>query len=205
MLKGIIAPVEERTPIDEFTDRVELLRELDKWVKGIDYQASSSTSIIAPRRLGKTSLLDRLVNNVFFNDYNVAPFYFNMERRETTLRSFLLNYATTFFRQYIAYCIQDPILYKNIRTDLKALLNVESEHYGVLLAQDSIRAFLERYNKNSFEDAEHHWGGFIYEPELIASYSGTKVAVIIDEIQDMKFFVYNSSEKELTRLSAVLI
>ncbi|MDM8525677.1 hypothetical protein QUF80_20085, partial [Desulfococcaceae bacterium HSG8] len=99
-----ILPVEEMVAYEEFTDRVEILRELDGWVKNIQRMASPSTAIISPRRLGKTVLLDRLVNTVFFKpEYRVAPFYFRMKREDTTLRDFLLEYATTFFRQYIAY------------------------------------------------------------------------------------------------------
>ena len=110
-----IFPVEEMLAYEEFTDRVEILRDLDAWVKNIQRMASLSTAIIAPRRMGKTVLFDRLVNIVFFKpEYKVAPFYFRMKREETTLRDFLLEYATTFFRQFIAYCDQDPKLYSGL-------------------------------------------------------------------------------------------
>ncbi len=56
---------------EEFTDRVEILRELDMWVKNIQRMAAPSTAIIAPRRMGKTVLLDRLVNTVFFKPGNI--------------------------------------------------------------------------------------------------------------------------------------
>ncbi|ETR70271.1 MAG: hypothetical protein OMM_08932 [Candidatus Magnetoglobus multicellularis str. Araruama] len=93
-----ILPVEEMIAYDEFTGRVEILRELDTWVKNIQRMAAPSTAIISPRRLGKTVLLDRLVNTVFFkHEYQVAPFYFRMKREDTTLNNFLLEYATTFF------------------------------------------------------------------------------------------------------------
>ncbi|MCI5122755.1 MAG: hypothetical protein D3908_16520, partial [Candidatus Electrothrix sp. AUS4] len=94
-----IWPVEEMVHEDEFTDRVELLRELDQWVAAIQRMGATSTALIAPRRIGKTVLLDRLVNTVFFKpEYQVAPFYFKMTREKRTLREFLLEYATTFFR-----------------------------------------------------------------------------------------------------------
>ena len=34
---------------EEFTDRVELLRELETWIKNVCYKRSGSTSIISPR------------------------------------------------------------------------------------------------------------------------------------------------------------
>ena len=72
-------PIIECMEYDEFTDRVELLRELETWIKNIRYKRSGSTSIISPRRMGKTVLLERLVNTVFFKpEYHVAPIYFSM-------------------------------------------------------------------------------------------------------------------------------
>ncbi len=123
-----IWPVEEMLEYDEFSDRVEILRELELWVKNIGRMASASTAIIAPRRMGKTVLLDRLVNTVFFKpEYGVAPIFFKMEREKNTLYNFLSIYATTFFRQYIAYCEQDPKLYRDRTISLEKLLAYNKE------------------------------------------------------------------------------
>ncbi len=196
MNKETILPVEEMVAYEEFTDRVEILRKLDEWVKNIQRMASSSTALIAPRRMGKTVLLDRLVNTVFFKpEYKVAPFYFRMKREKTILRDFLLDYATTFFRQYIAYCLQDPVLFKNRSFKLKDSLEYRSEHKAVQLAQEMIQYFLKRYEESGHEDARSHWEAFICLPETLASHSGTRVAVIIDEFQDMKFYVYECSHE----------
>ncbi|QTA87468.1 hypothetical protein [Desulfonema magnum] len=196
-----ILPVEEMVAYEEFTDRVEILRDLDAWVKNIQRMASSSTALIAPRRMGKTVLLDRLVNTVFFKpEYRVVPFYFRMKREDTTLHKFLMEYATTFFRQYIAYCHQDPRLYRNRRVELDDLLTYPSDHNAVTLAKEFIQGFLRRYRRHGFEDARNHWDNFIYTPEDLASYSGTRVAVIIDEFQDMKFYVHDVSEATLQEM-----
>ncbi|MDM8521315.1 hypothetical protein QUF64_14815 [Anaerolineales bacterium HSG6] len=191
-------PIEEMVAYEEFTDRVEILRELDLWVKNIQRMASGSTALISPRRMGKTVLLDRLVNTVFFKpEYQVAPCYFQVERKEVTLRVFLLDYATTFFRQYIAYCLQDIAMYKNDKLSLEELLTVQSDHPAIKLAQESIEAFLKRYNNHDYRDAHNHWDAFIREPESLASYSGIRVALIIDEFQDMKFYIFNVAEETL--------
>ncbi|MDM8531212.1 hypothetical protein QUF63_08565 [Anaerolineales bacterium HSG25] len=193
-------PIEEMVAYEEFTDRVEILRELDSWVKNIQRMASGSTALIAPRRMGKTVLLDRLVNTVFFKpEYRVAPCYFQMERKEVTLREFLLNYATTFFRQYIAYCLQDIAMYKDDDLKMEELLIIQSDHPAIPLAQKSIKAFLNRYNQADYRDAHNHWDAFITVPERLASYSGTRVALIIDEFQDMKFYIFNVAEETLSQ------
>jgi len=195
MFETKIWPVEEMVHEDEFTDRVELLRKLDQWVKAIEHMGSWSTALIAPRRIGKTVLLDRLVNTVFFKpEYQVAPFYFKMTREKMTLKHFLLKYATTFFRQYLAYCEQDAELFnKNI--ELEELLAYQTTHKAGIMAQEYIQRFLKRYHRHGNEDARLHWEGFICEPERLASHSGTRVAVIIDEFQDMKFYIYDMSQE----------
>jgi predicted transcriptional regulator len=196
MLETKIWPVEEMVHEDEFTDRVELLRELEQWVKAISRMGSWSTALIAPRRIGKTVLLDRLVNTVFFKpEYQVAPFYFKMTREKRTLKKFLLEYATTFYRQYLAYCEQDAVLFNNKEMSLKKLLTYQTTHKAGIMAQEYIQSFLERYNEYDHEEALNHWDAFICVPERLGSYSGTRVAVIIDEFQDMKFYVYDMSQE----------
>jgi predicted DNA-binding protein YlxM (UPF0122 family) len=197
MLETKIWPVEEMVHEDEFTDRVELLRELEQWVKAIARMGSTSTALIAPRRIGKTVLLDRLVNTVFFKpEYQVAPFYFKMTPEKRTLKKFLLEYATTFFKQYLAYCEQDAALFNDDAMGLETLLTYQTTHKAGLMAIKYIEAFLERYNRYGDDDALIHWKGFIGVPERLGSHSGTRVAVIIDEFQDMKFYVYDI-EREL--------
>ncbi|WP_446012025.1 hypothetical protein [Candidatus Electrothrix sp.] len=186
-----IWPVEEMVHEDEFTDRVELLRELDQWVAAIQRMGSSSTALIAPRRIGKTVLLDRLVNTVFFKpEYQVAPFYFKMTREKRTLRKFLLEYATTFFRQYLAYCEQDALLFGQ-DIALEDLLDYKTDHTAGIMAQEYIQRFVRRYNRHGDEEALIHWEAFIRVPERLGSHSGTRVAVIIDEFQDMQSCVYD--------------
>jgi predicted AAA+ superfamily ATPase len=198
-----IWPVEEMVHEDEFTDRVELLRELEQWVKAISRMGSWSTALMAPRRIGKTVLLDRLVNTVFFKpEYQVAPFYFKMKREKMTLKQFLLEYATTFFRQYLAYCGQDADLFNNNAISLEELLTYQTNHKAGLMAQEYIQAFLKRYKGTSHEDARLHWEGFICVPERLGSHSGTRVAVIIDEFQDMKFYVYDMPQELFSDLDS---
>ncbi|MCP4750106.1 MAG: HTH domain-containing protein, partial [Proteobacteria bacterium] len=130
----------------------------------------------------------------------VAPFYFRMKREEMTLREFLLVYATTFFRQYIAYCTQDPLLYKKNYVALEDLIDHPSERKPVLLAKELMQEFYRRYQRNTFKDHRSQWDEFIVLPELLASLSGTRVAVIIDEFQDMKYYVHDVDDQDLERI-----
>jgi predicted transcriptional regulator len=187
-----IFPIEECMEYEEFTDRVELLRELETWIKNVRYKRSGSTSIISPRRLGKTVLLERLVNTVFFKpEYHVAPIYFSMGLEKFTLRAFIMQYAETFFRQYIAYCLQDPELYNNRSIPQKKLMDIETNNEDVKNAQKHLRNFITFFETNHYDSDILHWANVICLPEQVSRYSNTYAAIIIDEFQEMKFAAYD--------------
>uniref|UniRef100_UPI004057C2AB hypothetical protein n=1 Tax=Candidatus Electrothrix sp. TaxID=2170559 RepID=UPI004057C2AB len=114
-----------------------------------------------------------------------------MNREKRTLREFLLEYATTFFRQYLAYCEQDAMLFSNDSMSLNKLASLSTTHTASQMALEYIEQFLERYTSHDEEDALIHWDAFIRVPERLGSHSGIRVAVIIDEFQDMQTSVYN--------------
>ena len=187
-----IFPIEECMEYDEFTDRVELLRELEAWIKNVRYKRSGSTSIISPRRLGKTVLLERLVNTVFFKpEYQVAPIYLSMGLEKMTLNEFIIYYAETFLRQYIAYCLQDPELYKTEPFSLKNLMELETNHSDVINAQNKFQNFINYFESNQNDSCINNWRHVVRLPELIAGSSDTYAAIIIDEFQEMKFTAYD--------------
>jgi predicted transcriptional regulator len=190
-------PVEEMLSEEEFTDRVEILRDLEHWYRNIKPRISSSTALISPRRMGKTALLDRLVNIMFFKDYEVAPFYFKMKREETTLRKFVLEYYTTFFRQYIAYILKDPVLYADESVSLQYLRDFPVADEKIrFIQQNHLARFIKRYEESDWQDARNHWEAMIKVPEFLGARLGIHVAVIIDEFQDMKFYIYDSNDEK---------
>jgi predicted DNA-binding protein YlxM (UPF0122 family) len=189
-----VFPIEECMEYEEFTDRVELLRELETWIKNVRYKRSGSTSIISPRRLGKTVLLERLVNTVFFKpEYKVAPIFFSMGIEKVTLRAFIMQYVETFFRQYIAYCLQEPELYKASQLSMKKLIGIETHNNDVKNAQKHLRNCISFIETNHYDSDINHWAHVIRLPELVASSSDTYAAIIIDEFQEMKFMAYDMS------------
>lgn len=193
MISKNTAPVQELLMEGEFTDRVEILLELEDWYKNIADGISSSLAFLAPRRMGKTAVLDRLVNTIFTNDYNVAPFYFKIERKITTLRTFLWSYYSTFFRQAVAYLLQDPILYRRDDLNLREILNLETQDGRVrFIQEDFIKRFLKRYENSDWQEARTHWDEAISIPENLGALLGIRFAIIIDEFQDLKHLIYTS-------------
>ena len=69
-LEEKILPVEEMLAYEEFTDRVEILRELIQWVKNIQRMTSPSAAIISPRAWEKQFFwIDWLI--LFFLNLNI--------------------------------------------------------------------------------------------------------------------------------------
>lgn len=154
-----VMPIEEMLHEDEFTGRVEILREFESWVEQTGRVGAGSNALIAPRRMGKTVLLDRLVNIIFYKpEYRVAPFYIKFKREETTLRKFLLVYAAEFFRQYIAYCLQDAILWNKLGTG-NVFDITQTRNLSLCL---SLRRFIKKFSlrtvrENFFIGTQRAW------------------------------------------------
>lgn len=59
----------------------DILHYLEEWFKNIANRRSRSKALISPRRMGKSAVLDRFVNLMFWRDYGVVPFYINRVNR----------------------------------------------------------------------------------------------------------------------------
>jgi hypothetical protein len=89
------------------------------------------------------------------------------------------------------------MIFANRGIKLKQLLAISSEDKSVKLAKEFIKDFLTMYQDTSDDDDRNQWDAFVTFPERLASYSGIRVAIIIDEFQDMKFYVHNVTEDKL--------
>jgi len=84
------------------------------------------------------------------------------------------------------------------------ILSYQSDHKAVKLAHQFIQNFLDRYHhKRGPEDARLHWENFLSVPENLGAFSGTRVAIIIDEFQDMRFYIHDVEKTRLDHIHAV--
>ena len=113
-----------------------------------------------------------------------------------------MKYAETFFRHYIAYCLQDPELYKEDSSSLKDLMEIETNHDDVQKAQKRIGKFLTFFETNQYDSDINHWANVIRIPEQVASSSNTYVAIIIDEFQEMKSIAYDMPNRLFNEFKA---
>ncbi|HID27142.1 MAG TPA: hypothetical protein EYP22_04850, partial [Methanosarcinales archaeon] len=57
----------------EFTNRDDIINRLYEWALGIEDLRSKSLLFVSPRRYGKTAILTRLYNKLFWEQDKVAP------------------------------------------------------------------------------------------------------------------------------------
>ncbi len=70
------------------------------------------------------------------------------------------------------------------------------------LVREFIQDFLAWYRTTDYEEARNQWEAFFCIPEQLGSLSGVRVAVIIDEFQDMKFYIHDVTQQRLDEMQA---
>ncbi len=96
--------LEERIGDPElFTGRKEELSFFLDWIEKIKKKQSKSTAVLARRKMGKTALLERLFNIVFYKNDGIIPFYFEVKEGGVWIVDFCRDFFLTFIYQYIAF------------------------------------------------------------------------------------------------------
>ena len=88
---------------DLFTGRKKELAYFLKWINDIKEKKSQSTAMLARRKMGKTALMERLFNIIFFKNDRVVPFYYEIKEVEMWVGDFCKDFFLTFIYQYIAF------------------------------------------------------------------------------------------------------
>ena len=77
-------PLHERIGDPElFVGREKEFRNFGKWIEKIPKRLSKSRVILARRKSGKTAFVQRLFNQLWGENGDVIPFYFELQERRT--------------------------------------------------------------------------------------------------------------------------
>ncbi len=93
-----------------FTDREDLLRILKEVALEAKLQRNISRVLIGHRRVGKTEVLKRLYNELFWEQDEVVPIYITFEELSRETRRFASEYIGAFIRQYVGFKLKDAKL-----------------------------------------------------------------------------------------------
>lgn len=186
-------PIRERVGEDIFTDREEELAFLMEWADMVARKVEKSIALVSPRRYGKTAVLERFYNRLFWERDDVMPFYYELGERELWLREFARDYYLSFLQQFLAYRLKDAAVAFDDTLDLEQLyqLAVAAGEERVQRALDSLPARENsRWMHDLFDVAQKM-------PHAYASATGLSIIVMFDEFQRLDQVLYY--DQELTR------
>jgi len=90
-----------------FTDREDILAILKKIAYGAKRQQFFSPVLIGHRRMGKTEVLKKLYNELFWEQDEVVPIYITFEELSRESKQFATQYLAFFLSQYIGFKRKD--------------------------------------------------------------------------------------------------
>ncbi|MEM7539935.1 MAG: hypothetical protein AAF639_47720, partial [Chloroflexota bacterium] len=183
-------PLEEKIgPPDLLVGRKYEFDEFNWWLDGIPGKLSKSRVILARRKSGKTSFVQRIFNQLWSQNGQVVPFYFDIADQNIWLHKLAINYYTAFTSQYISFLERDPVL-------VSRHLSLEKIHaYAVEKNLDGMRNDTE-YMLDDLAKGERDmdilWNIATHAPHRYASGTNTRFLVILDEFQNIANHVYRN-------------
>ena len=174
---------------DLFVGREEEFDYLNSWLDLIPQRLSKSKVILARRKSGKTSILQRIFNQLWSNpSRGIIPFYISLEENNVWLPEFASFYYRTFASHYISFFERNPKFVTEILTF------EQIRDYGQNNSIDSFVTDIDLLNK--FEANDQHgsmWRVAYSAPDKFASVYDQRILVIIDEFQYISKHIYLDS------------
>ncbi len=179
---------------DLLTGRKKEFKLFHKWLRNIPERLSKSRVILARRKSGKTSFIQRLFNELWNENGRVIPLFFEIAEKKIWYPDFAIKYYRTFASQYISFLERDenPV---HIPLSLK-----EIKEYGLtksikLLARD-VDSIISDKENNSFDLM---WETAYTAPERFGASLDQRFLVIIDEFQNITEYIYRDKGCETSK------
>ena len=183
-----IDPIQERVGEGMFTDREAEMASLMVWVEKVAQKYGRSRALVSHRRHGKTAILERLYNRLFWEQTDVMPFYFELgdDIRQIWLRDLAELYLFTFLQQFLAYRTRDATLAFNPNLLFDDLYQI-AEHTGETLVQEAINYWRKDDGTSMVIKIARVLHKF---PHYFAVQTGISIIVMFDEFQRLNQVVY---------------
>lgn len=183
-------PLKEKIgPPELLVGRDQEFAQIHKWLNNIPRELSKSRVILARRKSGKTSFVQRIFNELWSQNGPVIPFYLDIADRDVWLPAFAIDYFRTFASQYISFLERDEELVRKL-LPLEQIRTYGIEKENRLLVEDV---------ENLLRDQEQElydlmWNTASAAPHRYASIYDQRCLVILDEFQNIAFHVYPDPE-----------
>lgn len=127
-------PLEERIgPPELLVGRVDEFALFHEWIENMPRKLSQSRVILARRKSGKTSFVQRLFNELWSQNGKVIPFYFDMADTPIWYPDFAIKYYSLFASHFISFRERDPVLVQTPLTLEEILAYAEANKLEVMI------------------------------------------------------------------------
>jgi len=177
---------------DLLVGREKEFRLFDKWLANIPKRLSKSRVILARRKSGKTTFVQRIFNRLWSENGAVIPFYFSFEENNIWYPELAIKYYCVFASQYIAF-LERQSKWVNAPFSLE-----EIKEYGVKNANSLLVKDITFLEQNRVIGGSHNlmWDIACSAPHRFASFYDQRFLVILDEFQYITQFVYPDEKRE---------
>jgi len=161
------------------------------WTKGVAKKQQKSIAYLSPRRYGKTALLERFYNRLFWERDDVIPFYYELGEAKRYIMEFIEDYYVSFLRQYLAYRTKNAELAfdKNISTTGLYRLAEKHDEKNMIRSLEYLPELRDGWQDKFFGIARDMPHGF-------AARTGLSVIVMFDEFQRLDQVLYFDEARE---------
>ncbi len=181
---------------DLFSGRKKELADFLKWISDIKEKKSQSSALLARRKMGKTTLMERLFNITFFKNDGVIPFYYEVRDSKKWVGDFCVDFFFTFAYQYLAFKTRKTEYLRPIeKNDFDYVKKIAREE-GFEDIAGLAQSVEYSYRHGSVDIL---WDTVREAPKTIAERSKEFIVQIIDEFQFLNARIYR--DKELKILS----
>ena len=188
-------PNDQLMPLQEIAGDLFVNREYEldmfwEWATGIPHPVTYSHALVGRRRTGKTAILHRLFNRLFYEQERVVPVYVSFadylhRKRPITAHEFARDFFAGYVACYLAFRYRQPMLVRRLR-DLSHLHKIAHQ-----MQDEFVLDLYEQYKGSLAEPLPHvvvQWA--INMPRAEAYIYKIPMVLMIDEFQvltDVKF------------------
>ena len=187
--------LEERIGNPElFTGRKEELTYFLKWINDIKERKSQSTALLARRKMGKTALMERLFNIIYFKNNGIIPFYYEIKEKDVWVVDFCQDFFLAFIYQYIAFkSRKTEYLNPENRSDVRKAIEIAKKE-----GLDYVCGIIEgTAHAVAHKKIDILWDIVREAPKTIASRQKEFIVQMIDEFQFLNAMIYRDKDTKI--------
>jgi len=184
--------IETLVPEEVYTDRQEFLDYLYQAAMKARTRRTGSTVLLGQRRMGKTEIFKRVVNQLFFEqDYRdpfaVVPVYYCFPDNFKDDWHFAIKYVENFMRWYVAFRLREPKILKET-VDRDELITIIHQQMSLTEGFQFSLKFLTSLLKNTVTIPEQE---ALCHPRRVAAIDNGTIVVFLDEFQNTRLPQYH--------------